>query len=194
MGRYDNYDNKAEIKRLRKKLEKLQGKRKPDLYEIDMVKRELDNASLFETCQIFGTGNPWAASANNPNTAIMFSDDNRVMKFCDKIIRYDDISHVCLLDRKTTTAHTITKRKGVASRSIVGGLLGGGVGAIIGGATAGSVSDTVFNERNNGYILQIFQKDGQGWQYEIEGNKLSKQWRNLLSKLQMIIDSQSIEG
>jgi len=190
MGRYDNYDNKSEIKRLRNKLDKLQSKRKPDLYEIDMVKRELDNALLFESCQIFGTEG-WRKSEYDPNAKIMFSDDNRVMRFCDRIIRYDDISHVCLLDRKTTAAHTITKRKGVASRSIVGGLLGGGVGAIIGGATAGSVSNTVFTERNNGFILQIFQKDGQGWQCELY--KLSKQWKQLLTKLQMIIDSQPIE-
>ena len=90
MGRYDNYNNRKRIEQCRKKLKKLSGKRKPNLFEIDMAQKELDTMLLFESCQIFGREN-LLKSINDPNADIMFSDDNRVMWFVSMLVPYEDI-------------------------------------------------------------------------------------------------------
>ena len=192
MGRYDNYNNRKRIEQCRKKLKKLSGKRKPNLFEIDMAQKELDTMLLFESCQIFGREN-LLKSINDPNADIMFSDDNRVMWFVSMLVPYGDIVSYCFLENTESFARTKTKSKGVISRAIVGGAIGGVMGAAIGAASAGSTSTTRFYESKNGFILQIELKDGMIWQYPVESsgvifNRLSPLWIQLGAKLQMILD------
>ena len=192
MGKYDNYSNQKNIEALEKKLEKLQAKREPDLYKIDMIKKELKIARLFESCQIFGREDFWK-SEYDPNAKIMFSDDNRVIKFLDKLIHYEDVSSYAFIEAKTSKAYTVTKTKGGITRAVIGGTLAGGLGAIIGAVTAGSKSDTQYYESANGFYLQIWIKDGNSYQCPVPSNgtisnKLPKKWWELGTKLQSIID------
>jgi len=55
MGQYDNYSNEKNIAKAQKRLDKLTAKRDPDPYEVELARRELETAKLFERCQIFGT-------------------------------------------------------------------------------------------------------------------------------------------
>ena len=119
MGRYDNYNNRKRIEQCHKKLKKLSGKRKPNLFEIDMAQKELDTMLLFESCQIFGREN-LLKSINDPNADIMFSDDNRVMWFVSMLVPYEDIVSYRFLENAESFARTKTKSKGVISRAIVG--------------------------------------------------------------------------
>ena len=192
MGRYDNYNNRKRIEQCRKKLKKLSGKRKPNLFEIDTAQKELDTMLLFESCQIFGRED-LLKSINDPNADIMFSDDNRVMWFVSMLVPYEDIVSYRFLENTEAFARTKTKSKGVVSRAIVGGAIGGVMGAAIGAASAGSTSTTRFYESKNGFILQIELKDGMIWQYPVESsgvifNRLSPLWIQLGAKLQMILD------
>lgn len=192
MERYDNYNNRKRIEQCRKKLKKLSGKRKPNLFEIDMAQKELDTMLLFENCQIFGREN-LLKSINDPNADIMFSDDNRVMWFVSMLVPYEDIVSYRFLENTESFARTKIKSKGVISRAIVGGAIGGVMGAAIGAASAGSTSTTRFYESKNGFILQIELKDGMIWQYPVESsgiisNRLSPLWIQLGAKLQMILD------
>ena len=192
MGRYDNYNNRKRIEQCRKKLKKLSGKRKPNLFEIDMAQKKLDTMLLFESCQIFGRED-LLKSINDPNADIMFSDDNRVMWFVSMLVPYEDIVSYRFLENTESVARTKTKSKGVISRAIVGGAIGGVMGAAIGAASAGSTSTTRFYESKNGFILQIELKDGMIWQYPVENsgiisNRLSPLWIQLGAKLQMILD------
>ena len=192
MGRYDNYNNRKRIEQCRKKLKKLSGKRKPNLFEIDMAQKELDTMLLFESCQIFGRED-LLKSINDPNADIMFSDDNRVMWFVSMLVPYEDIVSYRFLENTESVARTKTKSRGVISRAIVGGAIGGVMGAAIGAASAGSTSTTQFYESKNGFILQIELKDGMIWQYPVENsgiisNRLSPLWIQLGAKLQMILD------
>ena len=130
MGRYDNYNNRKRIEQCRKKLKKLSGKRKPNLFEIDMAQKELDTMLLFESCQIFGRED-LLKIINDPNADIMFSYDNRVMWFVSMLIPYEDIVSYRFLENTESFARTKTKSKGVISRAIVGGAIGGVMGAAI---------------------------------------------------------------
>ena len=193
MGKYDNYSNRKNISKLQKKLDSLLAKKKQDLYAIDMVKKELEIAKLFETCQIFGREDFWK-SQNDPNASIMFSDDNEVLMFGDKLIRYADIASYVFVASKTTEAETTTRTKGAISRAVVGGALFGGVGAVVGAASAGSKSDTTYYEVTNGFYLQVFLVDGKGYQMYIPGggmlsDKIPKKWVELGTKLQTIVES-----
>ena len=47
MGKYDNFDNKANIKKAQKHLNKVL--RKQDKFQIDLAKKELDNELLFSS-------------------------------------------------------------------------------------------------------------------------------------------------
>lgn len=97
MGQYDNYSNEKNIAKAQKRLDKLTAKRDPDPYEVELARRELETAKLFERCQIFGTEG-WTKSIYNPNASIMFSDDNEVMMFFDKLISYRDISSYAIVE------------------------------------------------------------------------------------------------
>lgn len=55
MGQYDNYSNEKNIAKAQKRLDKLMAKCNPDLYEVELARKELETARLFERCQIFGT-------------------------------------------------------------------------------------------------------------------------------------------
>ena len=188
MGRYDNFHNTKNIEKAQKKLDKLLSKRKPDQYQIDLAREALDNAKLFESCQIFKSFNGRA-----PNENIMFSDDNRVIWFIKYLIPYDEITSYSIVENVVQKAQTQTKSRGVISRAIIGGAIAGGVGAVVGAASAGSKSQTTYYNEGEGFFLQIFTKNGERYSCHIESNgfianKVQPKWLELGTKLQSIID------
>lgn len=192
MGQYDNYSNEKNIAKAQKRLDKLTAKRDPDPYEVELARRELETAKLFERCQIFGTEG-WKKSIYNPNASIMFSDDNEVMMFFDKLISYRDISSYAIVENIVKETHTKTKKTGAIARAIVGGAIAGGVGVVTGAITAGSKSSTIVHEIPDGFFLQILLKDGSGYQCPVPSNgtisnKVPKMWLHLASKLQAIVE------
>ena len=192
MGQYDTYTNATTIAKAQTRLDKLTAKRDPDLYEVELARKELETAKLFERCQIFGTEG-WKKSIYNPNASIMFSDDNEVMMFFDKLISYRDISSYAIVENIVKEAHTKTKKTGAISRAIVGGAIAGGVGVVAGAITAGSKSSTIVHEIPDGFYLQNFLKDGSGYQCPVPSdgaisNKVPKLWLHLASKLQTIME------
>lgn len=192
MGQYDNYSNKKNIAKAQKRLDKLMAKFNPDLYEVELARKELETARLFERCQIFGTEG-WRKNIYNPNANIMFSDDNEVMMFFDKLISYRDISSYTIVENIVKETHTKTKKTGAIARAIVGGAIAGGVGVVTGAITAGSKSSTIVHEIPDGFFLQILLKDGSGYQCPVPSNgtisnKVPKMWLHLASKLQAIVE------
>ena len=159
MGRYDNYSNSKNIEKIQSKLNALRKKRKPNQFEIESWQRKLDTAKLFESCQIFHSFNGRA-----PNTRILFSDDNRVLQFGNKLIQYDDIESYQIIESTVSKSYTTTQQKGTISRAIVGGAIAGSVGAVVGAMSAGSKSDTTYYSKGDGFLFQIFMKDGNGFQ------------------------------
>lgn len=192
MGQYDNYSNEKNIAKAQKRLDKLMAKCNPDLYEVKLARKELETARLFERCQIFGTEG-WRKNIYNPNANIMFSDDNEVMMFFDKLISYRDISSYTIVENIVKETHTKTKKTGAIARAIVGGAIAGGVGVVTGAITAGSKSSTIVHEIPDGFFLQILLKDGSGYQCPVPSNgtisnKVPKMWLHLASKLQAIVE------
>lgn len=188
MGRYDNYSNARNIKEAQKKLDKLTRKRKPDLYKIELAKEELKVAKLFESCQIFKSINQRA-----PNEHVMFSDDNKVMFFGNKLVRYDDIQSYHIVENVISKSHTVTKQSGAIPRAIVGHALAGDLDAVVGAMTADSHSETTHYQKGNGYYFQVFLKSGGGYQLYAENdgfffNKIHPKWIELGTKIQRIID------
>lgn len=188
MGQYDNFHNTKNIEKAQRKLDKLLKKRKPDQYQIDLAKEALSQAKLFESCQIFKSFSGYA-----PNENIMFSDDNRVMWFVKYLIPYDEISSYSIVENVVRKAQTQTTSKGVITRAIIGGAIAGGVGAVVGAASAGSKSQTTYYNEGEGFFLQIFTKNGERYSCHIEnsgfiGNKVHPKWLELGTKLQSIID------
>lgn len=192
MGQYDNYSNEKNIAKAQKRLDKLMAKCNPDLYEVELARKELETARLFERCQIFGTEG-WRKNIYNPNANIMFSDDNEVMMFFDKLISYRDISSYTIVENIVKETHTKIKKTGAIARAIVGGAIAGGVGVVTGAITAGSKSSTIVHEIPDGFFLQILLKDGSGYQCPVPSNgtisnKVPKMWLHLASKLQAIVE------
>lgn len=188
MGRYDNFHNTKNIEKAQKKLDKLLSKRKPDQYQIDLAREALAQAKLFESCQIFKSFSGYA-----PNENIMFSDDNRVMWFIKYLVPYDEISSYSIVENVVQKAQTQTKSRDVISRAIIGGAIAGGVGAVVGAASAGSKSQTTYYNEGEGFFLQIFTKNGERYSCHIESNgfianKVHPKWLELGTKLQSIID------
>lgn len=188
MGKFDNYSNAKRISVIQKKLDKLTHKRKPNQFEIEIMRKELDVAKLFETCQIFKAFSDFA-----PNERVLFNDDKKVFLFFDKLIRYDDLQSYRIVENTTQKSYTTTKQKGTLSRAIVGGAIAGGVGAVVGAMSAGSKSNTTYYESGDGFLFQIFLKDGNAYQYHVQNNgvisnKIHPKWLELGMKLQMIID------
>jgi hypothetical protein len=188
MGQYDNFHNTKNIEKAQRKLDKLLKKRKPDQYQIDLAKEALSQAKMFESCQIFKSFSGYA-----PNENIMFSDDNRVMWFVKYLIPYDEISSYSIVENVVQKAQTQTTSKGVITRAIIGGAIAGGVGAVVGAASAGSKSQTTYYNEGEGFFLQIFTKNGERYSCHIEnsgfiGNKVHPKWLELGTKLQSIID------
>lgn len=192
MGKYDNYSNAKNIAKAQRNLDKLTSKKHPDLFKIEIAQRELETAKLFESCQIFGREDFWK-SEHNPNASIMFSDDNKVMWFIDRLVHYEEITSYEFIADRTKEADTTTKTKGTISRALVGGAIAGGVGAIVGASSAGSKSHTTYYEVEDGFHLRIHLKDGTIYSYRIESsgmfsNKISNSWLELGYKLKMIIE------
>lgn len=188
MGQYDNFHNTKNIEKAQRKLDKLLKKRKPDQYQIDLAKEALSQAKMFESCQIFKSFSGYA-----PNENIMFSDDNRVMWFVKYLIPYDEISSYSIVENVVQKAQTQTTSRGVITRAIIGGAIAGGVGAVVGAASAGSKSQTTYYNEGEGFFLQIFTKNGERYSCHIEnsgfiGNKVHPKWLELGTKLQSIID------
>lgn len=188
MGQYDNFHNTKNIEKAQRKLDKLLKKRKPDQYQIDLAKEALSQAKLFESCQIFKSFSGYA-----PNENIMFSDDNRVMWFVKYLIPYNEISSYSIVENVVQKAQTQTTSKGVITRAIIGGAIAGGVGAVVGAASAGSKSQTTYYNEGEGFFMQIFTKNGERYSCHIEnsgfiGNKVHPKWLELGTKLQSIID------
>lgn len=188
MGRYDNFHNTKNIEKAQKKLDKLLSKRKPDQYQIDLAREALAQAKLFESCQIFKSFSGYA-----PNENIMFSDDNRVIWFVKYLIPYDEIISYSIVENVVQKAQTQTTSKGVITRAIIGGAIAGGVGAVVGAASAGSKSQTTYYNEGEGFFMQIFTKNGERYSCHIEnsgfiGNKVHPKWLELGTKLQSIID------
>ena len=188
MGQYDNFHNTKNIEKAQRKLDKLLKKRKPDQYQIDLAKEALSQAKLFESCQIFKSFSGYA-----PNENIMFSDDNRVMWFVKYLIPYDEISSYSIVENVVQKAQTQTTSKGVITRAIIGGAIAGGVGAVVGAASAGSKSQTTYYNEGEGFFMQLFTKNGERYSCHIEnsgfiGNKVHPKWLELGTKLQSIID------
>lgn len=189
MGRYDNYQNTRNIKKAQKKFDKLQSKRKPDAYKIEIARQELESAKLFESCQRFqlkGFGGMYE---------ILFSDDNKVIWFVNKLIRYDNLSHYTLTANDGVIAHTETKSSGSISRAIVGGAIAGGVGAVVGAVSAGAKSNTTYSQRTDGFLFSIYTKDGKGYEIKLMGdgllqNKVPKEGLLFGERLRMIIEEQ----
>lgn len=188
MGQYDNFHNTRNIEKAQRKLDKLLKKRKPDQYQIDLAKEALSQAKLFESCQIFKSFSGYA-----PNENIMFSDDNRVIWFVKYLIPYDEIISYSIVENVVQKAQTQTTSKGVITRAIIGGAIAGGVGAVVGAASAGSKSQTTYYNEGEGFFMQIFTKNGERYSCHIEnsgfiGNKVHPKWLELGAKLQSIID------
>ena len=188
MGQYDNFHNTKNIEKAQRKLDKLLKKRKPDQYQIDLAKEALSQAKLFESCQIFKSFSGYA-----PNENIMFSDDNRVIWFVKYLIPYDEIISYSIVENVVQKAQTQTTSKGVITRAIIGGAIAGGVGAVVGAASAGSQSQTTYYTEGEGFFLQIFTKGGDRYSCHIESdgfisNKVHPKWLELGTKLQSIID------
>lgn len=188
MGQYDNFHNTRNIEKAQRKLDKLLKKRKPDQYQIDLAKEALSQAKLFESCQIFKSFSGYA-----PNENIMFSDDNRVIWFVKYLIPYDEIISYSIVENVVQKAQTQTTSKGVITRAIIGGAIAGGVGAVVGAASAGSKSQTIYYNEGEGFFMQIFTKNGERYSCHIEnsgfiGNKVHPKWLELGTKLQSIID------
>ena len=188
MGQYDNFHNTKNIEKAQRKLDKLLKKRKPDQYQIDLAKEALSQAKLFESCQIFKSFSGYA-----PNENIMFSDDNRVIWFVKYLIPYDEISSYSIVENVVQKTQTQTTSKGVITRAIIGGAIAGGVGAVVGAASAGSKSQTTYYNEGEGFFMQIFTKNGERYSCHIEnsgfiGNKVHPKWLELGTKLQSIID------
>ena len=188
MWQYDNFHNTRNIEKAQRKLDKLLKKRKPDQYQIDLAKEALSQAKLFESCQIFKSFSGYA-----PNENIMFSDDNRVIWFVKYLIPYDEIISYSIVENVVQKAQTQTTSKGVITRAIIGGAIAGGVGAVVGAASAGSKSQTTYYNEGEGFFMQIFTKNGERYSCHIEnsgfiGNKVHPKWLELGTKLQSIID------
>lgn len=153
MGRYDNYQNTRNIKKAQKKFDKLQSKRKPDAYKIEIARQELESAKLFESCQRFqlkGFGGMYE---------ILFSDDNKVIWFVNKLIRYDNLSHYTLTANDVVIAHTETKSSGSISRAIVGGAIAGGSWCCCWSSVSrGKVKHNLFSTNRRFPIQHIYER------------------------------------
>lgn len=191
MGKYDNFNNAKRIRKARRKLKRRTRCLFKSQSRIAKAQAELDTAKLFESCQIFKS---WHGAA--PNKNVMFSDDNRVMMFYDRLIRYDDIQSYRIVERIVSKSHTVTRQSGAIPRAIVGHAIAGDLGAIVGAMSADSHSQTTYYNTGKGFIFQVFRKDGSGCQIDVESirdfsNKIHPKWLEVGAKIQRIIDGKN---
>lgn len=188
MGQYDNFSNSKNIEKAQKKLDKLARKRNPNQFDIDLAQKELDTAKLFESCQRF-----LLPTYDYGEMHCLFNDDDRVTLFGGKLIPYANIESYTIVANNVTIAHMTTKSKGTISRALVGGALAGGVGAVVGAMSAGSKSNTTYNQTTEGFFFRISLKSGEVYQCHFRGaglfsDKLPKEWSRLADKIKMIIE------
>ncbi len=190
MGQFDNFENTKAIRKAQKELDKLCGKRKPDNFKIELARKKLEQEKLFEHCQRV------KIQTLNGVFIALLSDENRVMKFVDSLIAYDDIDSYSIIANNVTVAHTKTKTKGSLSRAVVGGVVAGGVGAVVGALSAGSKAETTYSEQTEGFFFYIWLKDGSRHGVVFPGgglfsNKVPKEWLLFGERIKMIIEEQS---
>lgn len=115
MGKYDNYENTANIERAQKRLNKLMRKRKPNPQKIASAKQELENEQLFEHCQIFKSFNGRA-----PNENVRFNDDRRLIWFYGDVIPYDQLYAYSIKEKKFKNLIQKRKQKGHYPERLLG--------------------------------------------------------------------------
>lgn len=189
MGQFDNFENTKAIQKAQKELDKLCGKRKPDNFKIELARQKLEQEKLFEHCQRF------LIHTINGDFIALLSDENRVLRFMDSLISYDDIESYSIIANNVTVAHTETKSKGSISRAVVGGVVAGGVGAVVGALSAGAKSETTYVKQTEGFFFYIWLKDGSRHGVAFPGgglfsNKVPKQWLLFGERIKMIIEEQ----
>lgn len=187
MGKYDNYVNTANIERAQKRLNKLMRKRKPNPQKIAEAKQELENEQLFEHCQIFKSFNGRA-----PNENVRFNDDCRLIWFYGDVIPYDQLYAYSIKEKKIQKSYTKTKTKGALSRAIVGGMIAGELGAIVGAASADTITETKDYEIGQGFVIILQTKNGKTYSSHIENNgfinnKFHPKWYEVAEKLSSIM-------
>lgn len=189
-SRFTDYNNKKNIEKAQRKLDKLTRKSKPDLPKIELAQKKLDTEKLFSKCQRI-----FIAGYNGGSGSVLFSDDNEVMMFIHDVIPYGEIESCSIVGNNITKSYTKTKSKGVIPRAIVGGAIAGGVGAVIGGMTAKSESNTTYYQTTEGFFFQLILKNKTYHSIHFRGdglfsNKVPKNWMRLYEKIQTIIDNQ----
>lgn len=90
MGRYDNFDNKKNIAKAQKKLNKML--RKQDQFQIDLAQKELDDELLFSNCH------KMELPVGMSRLVFLFNDDKKVMRLADIIIPYKDLASCEITD------------------------------------------------------------------------------------------------
>lgn len=192
-SRFNSYDNKKNIEKAQRKLDKLTRKSNPDLSKIELAKKELETAKLFSNCQRISI-----AGYNGGSGSVLFSDDNEVMMFIHDVIPYSEIESFSIVGNNITQSYTKTKSKGVIPRAIIGGAIAGGVGAVVGGMTAKSESQTTYYQTTEGFYFQLFLKNKTRHSVHFRGdgvlsNKIPRNWERLSEKIQTILDKQNEE-
>ena len=187
-GKYDNYDNRVRIKACEKKLAKLKRKRKPDQFEIDQAQKRLDDAKLFQCCQIFKSS--FGESLYDPNDNIMFSDANEVLWFGGAIIRYCDLKSYSLVENIETETRSKANRSKVISAAVMGEVVFND--SLLGIALANPELKTTTYQWKNGFQLCVRLKNGSGYSIPVLNagffrNKASKRWHQVCERLDDII-------
>ena len=188
-GKYDNYDNRARIKACEKKLAKLKRERRPNQFEIDQAQKRLDEAKLFQSCQIFKSS--FGESFQDPNDNIMFSDGNEVLWFGGVIIRYRDLKSYSLIEN----VETETRSKVDKSKLITAAVMGEVVfdDSLLGIALANPEVKTTTYQRKNGFQLCVKLKNGMEYSILVPNagffkNKASKRWYQVCERLDEVIE------
>ena len=187
-GKYDNYDNRVRIKACEKKLAKLKRKRKPDQFEIDQAQKRLDDAKLFQSCQIFKSS--FGESLYDPNDNIMFSDAKEVLWFGGAIIRYCDLKSYSLVENIETETRSKANRSKVISAAVMGEVVFND--SLLGIALANPELRTTTYQWKNGFQLCVRLKNGSGYSIPVLNagffrNKASKRWHQVCERLDDII-------
>ena len=188
MGKYDNFNNEAAIAFAENKLNKLSRKRKIDPYQISLAVEELNRAKIFQHCQAFT-----ANSSHAPNGRVLFNDDAKVMLFVDRVIPYKDIQSYQILENTYYEAGCDTSMLDVLASAYVGRQIAGELGAIVFAQARSDIARTTCTQHYDGFLFQIFLKNGQGWQCKVPshgiiGHKIHPKWLELGTKIQRIID------
>ncbi len=187
-GKYDNYDNRARIKACEKKLAKLKRETKPDQFEIDQAQKKLEEAKLFQSCQIFKSS--FGESLQDPNDNVMFSDSNEVLWFGGIVIRYCDLKSYSLMENIETETRSKVNKSKLITAAVMGEVVFDD--SLLGIALANPEVKTTTYQRKNGFQLCITLKNGTGYSISVLNagfirNKASKRWYQVCERLDDII-------